>query len=105
MVSLRSNARKGLTVLNLPRTVLLKTDRLDGNEAGCILRCPVHVQRVHATLILGVKVGGLAGTSNDVGRSLVGDEAHFALNLALREFDGMFNKLAFGAEVHAWLTS
>lgn len=39
----RSDMGKGLTVFNLPRTVLLDADRLDGDEARCVLGRPVHV--------------------------------------------------------------
>ena len=92
---------KGLAVLDLPRAVLLETDTLDGNEAGGVLRSPVHVEGVHAALIGGVEVGGLGGTSDDVGVTLVGDQANLTLNLALRELDGVLNELTLRAEVHA----
>ncbi|KAI6769899.1 hypothetical protein HG530_004528 [Fusarium avenaceum] len=80
---MRLDAGKGLSVLDLPLSVLLKTDTLDGDEARGVLGSPVHVEGVHAALIGGVEVGSLAGTSNDVGAALVGDEADLALNLAL----------------------
>lgn len=94
---------KRLAVLDLPGAVLLEADTLDGDKAGGVLRSPVHVEGVHAALVLGVEVGGLAGSSDDVGVALVGDKAHLTLNLALRELDGVLDKLTLRAEVHACL--
>lgn len=37
MRSLHLLAGKGLSVLDLPRTVLLQANALDSNESGCIL--------------------------------------------------------------------
>ena len=105
MSSLRLDTGKGLAVLDLPRTVLLEADSLDGDEARSVLGRPVHVQRVHAALVGRVEVGSLAGTSNNVRASFIGDEVHLALDLTLRELDGILNKLPLGAEVHAYLKS
>lgn len=102
---MRLDAGKGLAVLDLPLSVLLKTDTLDGDEARGVLGSPVHVEGVHAALIGGVEVGSLAGTSNDVGAALVGDEADLALNLALGELDGVLDELTLRAEVHAYCGS
>lgn len=65
MLMMHLDTGRGLAVLDLPGTVLLETDSLDGNEARCVLRSLVHVQSIHAALIRRVEVRGLAGTSND----------------------------------------
>ncbi|KAH7483397.1 hypothetical protein FOMA001_g6658 [Fusarium oxysporum f. sp. matthiolae] len=65
MLMMHLDTGKGLAVLDLPGTVLLETDSLDGNEARCVLMSLVHVQSIHAALIGRVEVRGLAGTSND----------------------------------------
>ncbi|KAL5607770.1 hypothetical protein FOBRF1_008267 [Fusarium oxysporum] len=66
MLMMHLDTGRGLAVLDLPGTVLLETDNLDGNEARCVLRSPVHVQSIDAALIGRVEVRGLAGPSNDM---------------------------------------
>ncbi|SCO85293.1 uncharacterized protein FRV6_09420 [Fusarium oxysporum] len=66
MLMMHLDTGKGPAVLDLPGTVLLETGSLDGNEARCVLRSPVHVQRIDAALIGRIEVRGLAGTSNDI---------------------------------------
>jgi hypothetical protein len=102
---MRLDTGKGLAVLDLPLSVLLETDSLDGDKARGVLRSPVHVEGVHAALVGGVEVGGLAGTSDDVGAALVGNEADLTLDLALGELDGVLNELTLRAEVHAYFRS
>lgn len=92
---------EGLAILDLALAVLLDPNALNRNETGSVLRCPLHIKRVHATLVLGVEIRGLAGAANNVSAALIGDEVDLALYLALRELDGVLDELTFGRKVHA----
>ncbi|KAJ8129107.1 hypothetical protein O1611_g4528 [Lasiodiplodia mahajangana] len=65
---------------------------------------PIHVEHIHATLVLRVEVGGLAGAADDVGVALVGDEADLAIDLALRELYSVLDELTLGDEAHVLFT-
>lgn len=92
---------KGLAIPDLALAVLLDPNALDRDKTGGILRCPVHIERIHAALILRVEVRGLAGAADDIGAALIGDEVDLAINLALRELYGVLDELTLGREVHA----
>lgn len=117
--SLYLDRGKRLAVLDFAGTVLLQTDSLNSNEAARVLyhivslvclnarfqKATYHwgkaLEGVHGRLSLGVKVGGLAGTSDNECAALVGEHVDLALNVPLAEDDGVVKEFTLWAEVHA----
>ena len=62
---------EGLTILDLLLAVLLETDSLDGNEASGV-HGRESFEGVHGSILLGVQVGSVAGSAENVGVALVG---------------------------------
>lgn len=79
---------QGFAVLDLGRTILLQSDRLDGNEATGILGAETY-EGVHASLFLTVQVALRCGPGKDVGCALVDHHVNPAMNVLLAEYDGV----------------
>lgn len=101
ITSLQLGTGKRFAIPDLTLAILLNPNALDRNKSSGILRGPVHIERIHAALVLGVEVRGLARPADDVGATLVGDKIDFAIDLALRELYGVLYELTLGGEVHA----
>lgn len=96
----RLRAAEGLAVLDLLETILLETNGVDLNETSGIHGREA-LEAVHGGIRLRIEVAGIARAAENVGRALVDEHANLASDILLGEDDGVLDKLALRAEVHA----
>lgn len=81
---------EGLAILDLLFAILLEADGLDGNEARSIHRREPF-EGVHGSILLGVQVGSIAGSAENIGVTLVSGQPDDTSNIVLAEDDRVLN--------------